>query len=149
MELPLRAHVVVIQDNDGDGALLRQAWAADSELKLTTFKGGQSIFDLLTWLTEQSPNLILLGSRFPMSQLGAHVILAALKADPQLRHIPVIVFCGPNCPGPAIHEFYEAQAAAVICFPQTLTEVRTMLGTVKEFWLNIAQLPRETILFYQ
>ena len=142
----VRAHVLSIQDNETDTRLLQETWGKDPEIRLTC--RGTAALGLEHLQTEDQlvPNLILLAGRFPLSQLPTLEVMHALKADPQLRCIPVIVFSGGD---PAtVQKFYDALAACVIAMPRDLPAFEAMLVAVKAFWLSIARLPRATTRVY-
>jgi response regulator RpfG family c-di-GMP phosphodiesterase len=139
----VRAHVLSIQDNESDTRLLQQVWGEDSEIKLTCRGSGALGMEHLQTEDERIPNLILLASRFVLSQMPALEVLAALKADDQLRCIPVVVLTGAY-ETETIDSFYDAHAACVVEMPSGLDELKTVLATAKAFWLGVARLPRET-----
>ena len=145
--MSIRAHVLSIQDNEGDTRLLQQVWGKDSEIKLTCRGTGTLGMEHLQTEDQRIPNLILLAGRFPISQMPTLDVLHFLKADPQLKCIPVIVFASAD--SDTNHSFYDAHAACVIEMPHEFDAFTAMLATAKAFWLGVARLPGETQLFYR
>ena len=146
--LVTRAHVLAIQDNEVEAALLQDVWGQDSEISLAAVASGTLALTALVTTDHPLPNLILLAGRFPISQMATLDVLVALKADPQLRCIPVVVIAGVES-AKTIQLFYDHHAAAVIVFPPTREELKFTLAVRKTFWLSVARLPSETNVFYQ
>lgn len=74
-------------------------------------------------------------------------ILRTLKADSQLRCIPVIVFFAAD--PRMILSFYDAHASCVIELPSDFNAYADMLAMAKAFWLGRARLPGETNMLYR
>ena len=86
-----------------------------------------------------TPDLILLDLNLPRK--SGHEVLAEIKGDESLRHIPVIVWS--SCDGDRdIARAVDLHANAFVNKPQTLTDYRRMIRAFEDFWFGVAQLRR-------
>jgi CheY-like chemotaxis protein len=78
--------------------------------------GGEAFVLVPTNPRRNLPNLVVLAAEFQGNEMTALQTLRALKSDPHLRCVPVIVLAGVLSPA-HIRNLYEEQAACVIEFP--------------------------------
>ncbi|MBV9084608.1 MAG: response regulator [Acidobacteriaceae bacterium] len=136
--------ILVIDDNPGDAALMKHAWAectevrsnvsvlADSRDAIKYIKGAQQ------YKNSAKPDLVMLDYKHP---LDGGIALTEIKGDPDYCHVPVIVLSGSANP----HDYFEAyQRHANICFrkPMDVEEFFRLICQVAEFWLLRAVLPK-------
>ena len=84
------------------------------------------------------PDLILLDLNLPY--VSGQEILQTLKADPDLKSIPVIVLSGSKSKD-EIDAAYRLQANAYVVKPDQLNELMTFVASLGAFWLTVATLP--------
>ena len=84
------------------------------------------------------PNLILL-SADSLEQRGEE-LLAAIKADARLSHIPV-VFLSNSEADANVTRAYDLAANCYVHKPVSEEELEHVLETTREFWLSIVKLP--------
>jgi adenylate cyclase len=77
--------ILVVDDNEGNRDMLARRLARQG-YELHTAGGGQAALDLLA---KQAVDLVLLDVMMP--DLDGYAVLQRLKADPALRHIPVLM----------------------------------------------------------
>lgn len=85
-----------------------------------------------------TPDLIILDLNLPM--VGGHEVLQMIKADGELRGIPVIILTSSDCR----HEMLRAYDEGAACFITKPTDVEAYFHAVKasaHMWLHIANLP--------
>jgi CheY-like chemotaxis protein len=87
------------------------------------------------------PDLILLDLKMPKKN-GLEV-LTEIKADKELRRIPVIVLTSSDAPDDIL-EAYDLQASCYITKPADLEEFERVMGLIKDFCLTIVRLPPRT-----
>jgi CheY-like chemotaxis protein len=87
------------------------------------------------------PDLILLDLKLP-GKNGLEV-LAEVKADDQLRRIPVVLLTSSDTPKD-IHRAYELQASCYITKPGDLVQLVQVMRSIEEFYLSVTQLPHRT-----
>jgi len=133
--------ILLVEDNPGDVELFRRGLGAGKvSNRLTVAEyGADALAHLRGDLGETGrPQLIVLDLDLPdMSGLD---ILAALKADPGLRRIPVVVMTGSAAEADIVRS-YELQASGYVIKPFDPAEfVRTVL-VVQDYWLCLVRLP--------
>jgi chemotaxis family two-component system response regulator Rcp1 len=81
------------------------------------------------------PNLILLD--FHMPRMSGLETLAAIKSDPELRFIPVIMLSTSNRPED-VRRSYEAHANSYVQKPTDLERSIKLIQAVEAFWIEFA-----------
>lgn len=82
--------LLIVEDNLHDLELARVALElSDVQCEVRVARDGQEALDLLRALSVL-PDLVLLDLNMP--RLNGHEVLAAVKGDPALRQVPVVVF---------------------------------------------------------
>lgn len=144
---PLVAHrparVLLVEDNEADVRLTREALReAGEEVRLSTVADGEQA---LAYLRRQDgftevprPDLVLLDLNLPRKN-GLEV-LKELRADPALASIPVIMLTSSSARGD-VDAAYAAGANAFVVKPHELDAFMDLIGSIRGFWLRIAQLP--------
>jgi len=84
------------------------------------------------------PDLILLDINMP--RLGGVETLSAIKSDPQLCVIPVIMLSTSGSPED-VWESYQARANAYVQKPTSLERTVKLVQAVEAFWIEFALLP--------
>ena len=72
--------------------------------------------------------------------MSGHEVLSFVKNDPELRHIPVLIFSSSNSPND-ISRAYECHANCYVRKPQTLDELYRITEAIDQFWFHVASLP--------
>jgi len=85
------------------------------------------------------PDLILLDLNLPGKD--GREVLAELKADPDLKTIPVVVLTMSRAEAD-IFRAYELQANCYITKPLDFVQFLDVIRTIEHFWLAIVTLPR-------
>ncbi len=94
--------------------------ADDGEVALATLRASES-----------PPDLILLDINMPgMSGID---VLAAVKADPRLARVPVVMLTSSELPAD-VARAYELGASGYISKPSYLHDVRAVLGNTLLYW---------------
>lgn len=86
------------------------------------------------------PALIVLDAELPGEPQGLEAI-RALKADPTLRHIPVVAL-GADDDSQTVARAYEAGANTYIVKPVTFLALVRLMKVFTAYWLETAELPR-------
>ena len=145
MAAPIR--LLLVEDNEDDyEATLRSLrknhfvnpikWCRNGQEALDYLRGKQDIADAMA---AQKPDLILLDLNMPGID-GRHV-LNIIKADSTLRSIPVVVLTTSTDPRD-IAECYDMGANSYIQKPVNLEGLTDAVRTMKDYWFDIAILPR-------
>ncbi|HVS36790.1 MAG TPA: response regulator [Gemmataceae bacterium] len=117
---PVPGHVNVVSDGDEALAYLR----------------GQG-----DYATALLPDLILLDLKMPRK--GGLEVLAEIKADEDLRRIPVIVLTTSDAPEDILRA-YDLQASSFVTKPSDLEEFHRVMDSMNDFCLTVVKLPPRT-----
>ena len=83
------------------------------------------------------PDLILLDLNMP--RLDGRQALAAIKADPQLKAIPVVVFTTSDAESD-VWTSYHARASAFVTKPLDLEDIEAVVAQISHFYTSISAL---------
>jgi two-component system, chemotaxis family, response regulator Rcp1 len=84
------------------------------------------------------PDLILLDLNLP--RMDGRDVLREIKADPELRHIPVIVLT-TSTEERDVLQSYELHANSYVSKPIDLAEFIDVVRSIEGYWLSIVRLP--------
>ena len=87
-----------------------------------------------------TPDLLLLDLNLPKKD--GREVLSELKADPQLRTIPVVVLTTSKAEEDVLRS-YELQAACYVTKPVDLDQFLGVVKAIENFWLSVVTLPGE------
>ncbi len=132
-------------DDPDDRALFRDAFDEGGTFaELRTVNDGE---ELLEYLRQEKryeppasavyPALILLDLNMP--RMDGREVLAAMKSDPGLRRIPVIVLSTSSATED-VAQCYDLGANAYIAKPVTFGELTHAMGALVEHWLKVVTL---------
>ena len=136
--------ILLAEDSPGDARLTIEGFK-DAKVKnnITVVEDGMEALAYLRhegpYANAALPDLILLDLNMPKKD--GREVLAEIKADEELRRIPVLVFTISNAEKDIL-EAYDLQASAFITKPIDLDEFITVVRSLEEFWLTIVKLPQ-------
>ena len=136
--------ILLAEDNPGDARLTIEGFK-DAKVKnnITVVEDGMEAMALLRqqgkYANVALPDLILLDLNMPKK--NGREVLAEIKADEELRRIPVLVFTISNAEKDIL-ESYNLQASAFITKPIDLDEFIRVVKSMEEFWLTVVKLPK-------
>jgi two-component system response regulator len=129
--------ILLIEDNPGDADLVAVALDESGRRSLLhVCPDGEEALAYLSLRSENGalPDLVLLDLRMP--GLSGGEVLAAMKADRELRSIPVVVLSTSSAPDDIAHA-YRAEANAFVTKPLDLDGFLHAIQAVELFWLRI------------
>jgi CheY-like chemotaxis protein len=136
-----RVRVLLVEDNPGDVDLVTHA-VAELPCDVSVASDGVEAMEFLRkdgrHAGAVAPDLVLLDLNLP--RMSGREVLARVKEDPALKHIPVVVLSSSQ----ARHDLLEAYRLHANCFvtkPVDLEEFLASVGAVARFWLEVAKLP--------
>jgi CheY-like chemotaxis protein len=94
-------------------------------------------------VTRPPPSLILIDIDLPESTAGALDAVRAIKCNPGLRRIPVVVLARHPEPD-QVDAVYEAGANTLIAKPVTFLALVKLIKVFTAYWLEAAALPQHT-----
>ncbi len=138
--------ILVAEDDDEDQMLLQEAM---EEHKLSnTLKFVSDGEELLDYLKNEgkfsdkdaypSPGLILLDLNMPRKD--GREALAEIKADEQLKSIPVVILTTSKAEEDIIRS-YELGVNSFITKPVTFEQLVDVSGAIGKYWFEIVELP--------
>jgi chemotaxis family two-component system response regulator Rcp1 len=137
--------ILLVEDNPGDVRLTVEA-LRDSKVrnKLYVAKDGMEATAFLRregkYADAPHPDLILLDLNLPKKD-GPEV-LAEIKEDPGLKHIPVVILTSSKAEEDII-KTYNLHANCYITKPIDLEQFMMVVNSIRDFWLTIVKLPME------
>jgi len=132
--VPLPCHYLLVDDNPGDRLLAQEAFEQlCPDCSLTCAESGEEALALLRSETFQ-PDVVLLDINMP--GLSGFQVLEAMKADPKLRKIPVVMLSTSSASGD-VSTAYNLHASSYLVkssgFAAFLEQVETFLN----YWRGI------------
>jgi chemotaxis family two-component system response regulator Rcp1 len=135
--------ILLVEDNPGDARLTREL-LKEGKIHNHCFhaKDGVEAMDYLhregAYASAPRPDLILLDLNLPRKD--GREVLSDLKADPELRNIPVVVLTTSEAEQDILRT-YELHANCYITKPVDLDKFITIVRAIEEFWLTVVTLP--------
>lgn len=139
----LPVEILLIEDNPGDVRLTMEALKEAKVINnLTVLKDG---IEALAFLRRQGqyakaprPHLILLDLNLPKKD--GREVLADIKADHSLKHIPIVVLTTSQDEQDVLKS-YNLHANCYITKPVDLEQFIRVVRSIEDFWLGIVVLP--------
>ncbi len=138
--------ILLVEDNEGDAHLTQEALrrAKVRNRVHVAIDGGEAMRFLrkeAPFLDAPRPDLVLLDLNLP--EMDGREVLAAMKADPALRTIPVVVVTSSEAEQDIVRT-YELNANCYVTKPVDLKQFLHVISSVGDFWLDIVKLPGKT-----
>ena len=135
-------HILVVDDNEGDILLTREA--LDDAQFINKVSIANDGVEALRFLKKQAgsgdmPDLILLDINLP--KMDGTELLGIIKADPELRRIPVIMLTTSSAEKDILAS-YDNYANCYITKPVDLDRFMDVVRTIEDFWISIVKLPK-------
>jgi two-component system, chemotaxis family, response regulator Rcp1 len=135
--------ILMVDDNPGDARLTQEAlkevhlinrfnWVSDGEEAMAYLRREG------THAEAPRPDLILLDLNLPRKD--GREVLAEIKADRDLKRIPVIILTTSQSQDDITGAYY-LMANCYVRKPVTLDQFVQAVRSIKEFWFSIARLP--------
>jgi len=130
--------ILLVEDNEGDVRLLREALAeVNQTARLHVVGDGLEALAFLRYqgqyLDAPRPNVILLDLHMP--RMGGIEVLAQIKGDPWFKTIPIIVLT--SSPSEMhIAKCYGLMANCYLVKPQEWKEFEGLIKSLNDFWLT-------------
>jgi CheY-like chemotaxis protein len=135
--------ILLVEDNPGDVRLTRES-LHDAKVNNNMIVAGDGI-EALACLRQEGqyahtarPDLILLDLNLP--RMNGFEVLDAIKEDPDLKRIPVVVLTTSQAEQDIIQS-YNLYANAYVTKPVDLEQFIKVIKSIEGFWLEIVKLP--------
>ena len=134
-------HILVVEDNKADARLVVEALQDVPVHRVSIVEDGVQAMALLhrddPYCGALRPDLILLDLNLP--QKDGRAVLAECKADPALRHIPVVILTSTQADA-EVRRMYTLGTAAYFVKPNDLDEYLSLIHMIAELWGRRARL---------
>lgn len=135
--------ILLVEDSASDVRLTREAFDDGKVLNnLNVVGDGVEAMGYLRregkYADASHPDLILLDLNMPRKD--GREVLAELKADPDLKRIPVVVLTVSNSEEDILKS-YNLHANCFISKPVNLAQFLKVVASIENFWLTIVDLP--------
>lgn len=125
-------HILLVDDSPGELLLAQEAFAAHPDaVRLTTFSDARAAMTWLGGAPGDLPDLILADVNLP--GVSGLEWLRALKEQPALRHIPVVVM-SVAAPPQQIAEAYALRACGYLPKAASFAEFQSQIDALVGFW---------------
>ncbi|MDX3076933.1 response regulator [Streptomyces sp. MI02-7b] len=133
--------VLLVEDDPADAMLIGDALSERGARNLTQVEDGVAALDYLRDKSNARPDLIVLDLNMP--RMNGRELLAILKADDDLRAIPVVVLTTSSAPDD-VTGAYQRHANAYVTKPVNLDDFERAVQSIDAFYLDtVTKLPRE------
>jgi chemotaxis family two-component system response regulator Rcp1 len=139
------AQILLVEDSPGDVRLTREA-LRDAKIcnELHVVRDGESALAFLRGEGDYAgvprPDIVLLDLNLPRKD--GREVLEEMKADDELRRIPVIVLTTSVAEGDVLRS-YDLHVNAYVTKPLDLDGFVAVVRSIESFWLSIVRLPSE------
>jgi chemotaxis family two-component system response regulator Rcp1 len=144
MTEPQPIEILLVEDNAGDVDLMMMALRdVKAKNNISVAVDGQEAMAFLRregiHANAPRPDLVLLDLNLP--KMDGREVLAAIKADPLLREIPVVVLTSSSAQRDIV-ESYKLQANSYVTKPGDLEPFLSVVKAIEQFWLEVVKLPK-------
>jgi CheY-like chemotaxis protein len=142
-----RCVTILMADDDEDDRMFAASALAESRLAndFRTVENGEELLDYLHHTAQYSgpgtsprPHVILLDLNMP--RMDGREALERIKADPSLRHIPVVILT-TSSQEEDIYRSYLLGANSFIVKPVTFGGLVDVMRSLGNYWFQIVELP--------
>lgn len=140
---PEAIEILLVEDSPGDVHLTREA-LSEARVANRLHVVGDGV-EAMAFLRRQGkhtqavrPDLVLLDLNLP--RMDGRKVLAAIKDDPELRQIPVIVLTTSNDDADVLRS-YNMHANCYLVKPVDVNSFFEQVRSLEEFWLAVVKLP--------
>ena len=135
--------ILLVEDNPGDVRLTQEA-LKEGKVRNNLSVAGDGVEAMAflhregAYATAPRPDIVLLDLNLPKKD--GRQVLAEVKADPDLRRIPVVVLTTSKAEEDIL-KTYDLHANCFITKPVEFEQFIKVVQSIEGFWLTIVQLP--------
>ena len=136
-------HILLVDDDPADVRLTQEA-LLEHKVFCDTAVARDGV-DALAYLRREGeygqvtrPDIILLDLNMPRKD--GREVLKEIKADPQLRRIPVVILTTSQADQDILHS-YDLGANCYITKPVDLKQLTAVVQAIENFWFTVVKLP--------
>lgn len=137
-----QVHILLVEDNEGDIILTTEALKEGKfSNEISVARDGKEALEMIEKASVSGvgmPDLILLDVNLP--KMNGHEVLAYLKNNDRLLHIPVVMLTTSSSELD-IQKSYKNHVNCYITKPVELEDFFRVIAEIDSFWFSIVQLP--------
>jgi len=135
--------ILIVEDNKGDARLIREVFYENKIFNSLHFvNDGIEAMNFLFARGEYKgfalPDLIILDLNLPRKD--GREVLAEIKGDDKLKHIPVVVMTISQAEEDVLRS-YNLHANCFVTKPIDLSQFTKVIRSIEDFWFTIVKLP--------
>ena len=135
--------ILLVEDNEDDIVIIQEAFAEANLVNIiNTVRDGEEALAYLRregrYKVTRPPGLILLDINMPKK--NGFEVVEAMKADPRLQSIPIIMLTMSDREDDIIRA-YAGGACSYICKPVDLDQFNAVIKQFELYWGAISQIP--------
>jgi chemotaxis family two-component system response regulator Rcp1 len=143
--LPRHIEILLVEDSPADVLLTREAFDQNRIInEIHVAEDGVQAMDFLhkrgEYASAPRPDLILLDLNLPRK--NGREVLAEIKADSDLRKIPIVVLTTSNAEEDIL-KAYDLNANCYVVKPVGFDNFMEAVQSIRHFWFSIVTLPPE------
>lgn len=132
--------ILLVEDSLSDIELTVEALsAAKVANEVAVVRDGAAAIEYLHSQENERPDLVILDLNLP--RMSGHEVLAAIRADQDLRLIPVAVLTTSSAESD-VAKTYDLGANCFISKPVDVDQFVAVVQSIDDFWLGLVRLPR-------
>jgi chemotaxis family two-component system response regulator Rcp1 len=136
--------ILLAEDNPGDVRLIKRALRGFTvPFRLHVVENGEEVLAFVNrtapYTDAPSVNLLLLDWNLP--RMHGREVLAAIKNNAELKHIPVVILSTSEAESDVI-QAYRRYANCYVTKPAELPDYLQTIEAIQRFWLTCAKLPK-------
>jgi CheY-like chemotaxis protein len=137
--------ILLVEDNPGDVLLTKKAFEVSKLLnRLYVVNDGEAALQFLRreppYENATRPDLVLLDINLP--KVSGVEVLQAVKADPDLRTIPVVMLTSSER-DKDVRQAYDDHVNSYITKPPTFAALMEVIRNLENYWFVVVKLPTE------
>lgn len=135
--------IFYVEDNPGDIRLTAEAFkSTERETEICPVTNGDDAIERLAKRAADDdaslPDVVLLDLNLPGKD--GHAVLKAIRSDPRLEHLPVIILSSSTAPED-IHRSYQENANAYLTKPSDPDDFEDLVDSIEVFWFDTVEHP--------
>lgn len=136
--------ILLVEDNEDDRLLIEEAFGEARQAKLiNTVRDGEEALSYLRqegkYRVARTPSIVVLDINMPKK--NGFEVLAAMKRDPKLQSLPVIMLTTSGREEDIIRS-YENGACSYICKPVTFAQLTEAIDQFERYWTAVSSIPQ-------
>jgi CheY-like chemotaxis protein len=141
--VPAPLEILVVDDNEDDVLLLRESLRDQPAVSLLHACDGDDAIAFLRregqYAAAPRPGLVLLDINMPKK--NGFEVLAAMKKDPALRAIPVVMLTTSNRDADVVNA-YSGGACSFVTKPVNFDRLKLITSHFVDYWTTVVRIPR-------